>query len=81
MRGSITLLQYEHGIIRQVIDVLGEMVKKDNLKKYTDQTVKIVDFLDVYISKYHHKKEERFLFKKVSSLSAEISRGVRELKA
>jgi hypothetical protein len=24
MRVSVTLLQYEHGIIRQVIDVLGE---------------------------------------------------------
>ena len=46
MRVSVTLLQYEHGIIRQVIDVLGEMVKHNSIKKHQAQMKHIVKFLD-----------------------------------
>ena len=80
MRGSVTLLQYEHGIIRQVTDVLAEMVKKDSLHKHQKQTAKIADFLDSYVSKYHHLKEERFLFRTAAPMSSELAKGAEELK-
>lgn len=79
MRGSVTLLQYEHGIIRQVTDVLAEMVKRGSFTKHQRQVVKIADFLDSYVSKYHHQKEERFLFKTASRLSSDLSSGAKDL--
>lgn len=80
MRGSVTLLQYEHGIIRQVTDVLAEMVKKDSFSKHQKQTAKIADFLYSYVSKYHHIKEERFLFRTAAAMSSELATGAEELK-
>lgn len=62
MRISITLLQYEHGIIRQVIDILGEMVKKKELTNDRKQLQKIVQFLDEFVDQFHHAKEETFIF-------------------
>lgn len=62
MRFSVTLLQYEHGLIRQVIDVLAEMVKRQDMEKHRRQAISIVRFLDEYVDKFHHPKEERFLF-------------------
>lgn len=82
MRVSVTLLQYEHGIIRQVIDVLGEMVKHNSMKKHQNQMRHIVKFLDEYVDKYHHGKEEKLLFpmaaKRSKELVPEIARLVSE---
>ena len=72
MRVSITLLQYEHGIIRQVIDVLGEMVKHNSMKKHHGQMKHIVKFLDEYLDKYHHGKEEKLLFPMAAKRSKEL---------
>jgi hemerythrin-like domain-containing protein len=79
MRASITLLQYEHGIIRQVTDVLGEMVKQGTLTKHQKQMVKIASFMDSYVTKLHHQVEERFLFKKAMTLSSDLAKGAKEL--
>jgi hemerythrin-like domain-containing protein len=79
MRGSITLLQYEHGIIRQVTDVLGEMVKQGTLVKHQKQVARIASFMDSYVTKMHHQVEERFLFKTAMTLSADLSKGARAL--
>jgi len=85
MRVSVTLLQYEHGIIRQVIDVLGEMVKHNSMKKHQNQMKHIVKFLDEYVDKYHHGKEEKLLFpisaKRSKELVPEIARLVSEHEA
>lgn len=82
MRVSVTLLQYEHGIIRQVIDVLGEMVKHDSMKKHKNQMRHIAKFLDEYLDRYHHGKEEKLLFpmavKRSRELAPEIARLVTE---
>jgi hemerythrin-like domain-containing protein len=58
MRISVTLLSYEHGVIRQVLDVLAEIVRTSSIDKHFDHVVEIVDFLDSYMDKFHHKKEE-----------------------
>jgi hemerythrin-like domain-containing protein len=82
MRISVTLLQYEHGVIRQVIDVLGDMVKQNSIKKHQNQMKHIVKFLDEYLDKYHHGKEERLLFplagKRSKTLVPEITRLISE---
>jgi hemerythrin-like domain-containing protein len=79
MRGSITLLQYEHGIIRQVTDVLGEMVKQGTLGKHQRQVSKVASFMDSYVVKMHHQVEERFLFKTAMTLSSDLAKGAKAL--
>lgn len=74
----MALLSYEHGVIRQVLDVLREILKGNSTEKYKDQVVEIVDFLDSYMDRFHHKKEERFVFptamKSAPALRPEIDR-------
>jgi hemerythrin-like domain-containing protein len=62
MRVSITLLQYDHGLIRQVIDVLGEAVKQRTVEKYLEEMKEIVGFMEKFMDGFHHRKEELFLF-------------------
>ncbi len=79
MRATITLLQYEHGIIRQVTDVLNEVVKQGNLPKHRRQITRIASFMDTYVTGLHHQVEERFLFKTAMTMSADLAKGAREL--
>lgn len=72
-------MQYEHGIIRQVTDVLGEMMRRETLSKHQRQVVKIAEFMDSYVTKFHHLSEERFLFKAAMGMSSELSSGAKEL--
>jgi hemerythrin-like domain-containing protein len=78
MRYSVTLLQYEHGLIRQVTDVISEMVKRDDLEKNRRQAQRATQFLDEYMDHFHHAKEEKFLFpagaKAVGGMKDEIDR-------
>lgn len=73
------MLQYEHGIIRQVTDVLGEMMKQGTLGKHQRQVVRIASFMDAYVTKMHHQVEERFLFKTAMTLSSDLAKGARAL--
>jgi hemerythrin-like domain-containing protein len=56
------MLQYDHGLIRQVIDVLGEMCKRRLVERYMVDAKEIVGFLDRFMDKFHHAKEEKFMF-------------------
>lgn len=80
MRASVTLLQYDHGLIRQVIDVLGEMAKHDTLLKHQKQVPKIAAFLEDFVQKYHHAKEERYLFPAAAKASKELGKMAEGLK-
>jgi branched-chain amino acid transport system ATP-binding protein len=80
MRVSITLLQYEHGVIRQVIDCLKEIVDKDLLDKHGRAAVEIHSFLVEYMDRFHHRKEEGFIFPLVSSKNGSIVELVEGLK-
>ncbi len=62
MRASVALLSYEHGVIRQVLDVLGETLKRGIAGRSERHVAEMVGFLDRYVDKSHHKKEERFVF-------------------
>jgi hemerythrin-like domain-containing protein len=81
MRASINILQYEHGVIRQVTDVLGDMVRKRNYQDHQDKLPQVIQFLDRYVDRCHHTLEERFVFPRAKELSEEISRDVDHLIA
>ena len=62
MQIFITLLSYDHGILRQVLDVLSDIAERDTWEQHRDILPETVDFLQRFMDKYHHGKEERFLF-------------------
>jgi hemerythrin-like domain-containing protein len=62
MRISITLLQYDHGIIRQVLDVVGCVVRTHQAPKHVSELQEAMVFLDQFMDRFHHAKEEMFLF-------------------
>ncbi len=57
-----TLLSYDHGILRQVLDVLGDIAENDTWEQHRGALPEAVDFLQRFMDQYHHGKEERFLF-------------------
>jgi hemerythrin-like domain-containing protein len=81
MMVSVTLLQYDHGLIRQVIDVLGVVVKKKNANEHIEDVKDMAMFLDRFIDQMHHAKEERFLFPKAVELQAMQQKDMDELVA
>jgi hemerythrin-like domain-containing protein len=62
MKVSITLLSYDHGILRQVLDVYKDIVEKRSIEKNRQIATEGVDFLLMFMDHFHHGKEERFLF-------------------
>ena len=62
MKVSITLLSYDHGILRQVLDVYKDIVEKGSIEKNRQIATEGVEFLLMFMDHFHHGKEERFLF-------------------
>jgi hemerythrin-like domain-containing protein len=62
MRVSITLLQYDHGIIRQVVEVLGAVVRDRSAQKHFEAVMDMVEFQRDFTDALHHRKEELVLF-------------------
>jgi hemerythrin-like domain-containing protein len=62
MKVSITLLSYDHGILRQVLDVYKDIVEKESVEKNRRMATEGVEFLLMFMDHFHHGKEERFLF-------------------
>ena len=65
MRISVTLLQYEHGIVRQTIDVLAEVVKGGRAKDKRADVTELLSFILDYLDRFHHSKEEECFFPQV----------------
>ena len=76
MRASINILQYEHGVISQVVDVLGEMVKKRSYRHHREHIIQIFEFIDTYVDRFHHTLEEKFIFPWARKISDETSKNV-----
>ena len=62
MKVSITLLSYDHGILRQVLDVYKGIAEKRTIEKDRQIATEGVEFLLMFMDHFHHGKEERFLF-------------------
>jgi hemerythrin-like domain-containing protein len=80
MRASVTLLEYDHGLIRQMTDILSETNKRGNLARYPKQVVRIAEFFDQYVERHHHAKEERCLFPVAEKISAGVAQMVKDLR-
>ncbi len=68
MRISVTLLQYEHGIIRQTVDVLAEVIKSGKAKDKEAEVKELLSFLVDYLDEFHHAKEEECFYPHVVEL-------------
>jgi hemerythrin-like domain-containing protein len=62
MKASISLLSFDHGILRQVLDVYKDIVEKGTVEKHRQIATEGVEFLLMFMDHFHHGKEERFLF-------------------
>jgi hemerythrin-like domain-containing protein len=62
MRVTITLLSYDHGILRQVLDVVQDMAAGATFDQHRDIMPEVADFFLRFMDGYHHGKEERFVF-------------------
>lgn len=62
MRIVTTLLSYDHGILRTVLDVLGEMNDGERVQAAAEELPGAIDFLYNFMDRYHHGMEEKFLF-------------------
>ncbi len=62
MRVTITILSYDHGILRQVLDVVSDMAVSGNLDQHKGIMPEVADFFLKFMDNYHHGKEERFIF-------------------
>ncbi len=62
MRISITILQYDHGIVRQVLDMMGELVRTHRAPQHVPELKEAVAFMEQFLDRFHHTKEELFLF-------------------
>jgi hemerythrin-like domain-containing protein len=79
MRVSITLLSYDHGILRQVLDVLEVMNKKSLLERHREDLPEMTNFFLGFMDKYHHGKEEQFVFPAMAPKSQELGAMVEDL--
>lgn len=81
MRVSIALLSYDHGMIRQVADVLGEVLGSKQPSDFSVEAMEITAFISDFIDRFHHQKEERFLFPIASSKVPELGGTIGDLVA
>lgn len=69
---ALTILSYDHGFIQQVIDVLGEAAKRRIADGQRTGILEIVEFLERFMDRFHHKKEEKYLFPVVARSSPSL---------
>jgi len=62
MRVSVTVLQYDHGIVRQVLDVVGEVLRTHRASKHVPELEEALSFMEQFLDRFHHTKEEMFFF-------------------
>jgi len=79
MQIFLTLLSYDHGILRQVLDVLSDIGENDTWEQHRDALPEAIDFLNRFMDQYHHGKEERYLFPAAASGSEHLREGVEDL--
>jgi hemerythrin-like domain-containing protein len=76
---ALTILSYDHGFIQQVIDVLGEAAKRRIADGQMTGILEIVEFLDRFMDRFHHGKEEKFLFPVVTRSSPSLIPDIQKL--
>ncbi len=72
MRICTTLLSYDHGILRTVLDVFEKVCSDNTLETYAEETPEVILFLSDFMDHYHHGVEERFMFPYASKRSKDL---------
>jgi hemerythrin-like domain-containing protein len=80
MNAAIMILQYEHGVIRQVTDVLDAILQRSDLGGNHEHLMQIQAFLWNYVDHFHHQKEERFIFSEAQGISDTLAKDTKSLK-
>lgn len=80
MRISVTILQYDHGIIRQVLDVVGEVLRTHRASKHMLEMREALAFLEQFMDLFHHAKEEMFMFPAAAKECPKIVETLERLK-
>lgn len=79
MKVSITLLSYDHGILRQVLDVYKDIVEKGSVGLHRHIATEGAEFLLMFMDHFHHGKEERFLFPAAMCADPEHTKDLQQL--
>jgi len=79
MNLTITMLSYDHGIIRQVLDVLADLAAENAFDRYRSEMEKVSEFLLNFMDKYHHGREELVVFPISSEGGSELPEKVDKL--
>ncbi|MGD0817939.1 MAG: hemerythrin domain-containing protein [Methanomassiliicoccales archaeon] len=79
MKVSITLLSYDHSILRRVLDVYKDIVKKETIEVNRQIATEGVEFLLMFMDHFHHGKEERFLFPSAMCVDPEHTEDLQQL--
>ncbi len=79
MNLTITILSYDHGILRQVLDVLSDMTTEGSFDRYRPEMGEASDFLLKFMDRYHHGREEMFVFPVSSGGPSELRGMIDEL--
>jgi hemerythrin-like domain-containing protein len=79
MRIMITLLSYDHGILRQVLDVISDVAREGTFDQYRDLMPEVSQFLFDFMDRYHHGKEEKFVFPAAADSPERIREMIPEL--
>jgi hemerythrin-like domain-containing protein len=79
MNLTITMLSYDHGIIRQVLDVLADLAAENAFDRYRSEMEKVSEFLLNFMDKYHHGREELVVFPISSEGGSELPEKVEKL--
>ncbi|MDW5563550.1 MAG: hemerythrin domain-containing protein [Methanomassiliicoccus sp.] len=79
MRIMITLLSYDHGILRQVLDVAADMAAEGTFDQHRDIMPEVAQFFLDFMDRYHHGREERFVFPAAAVSPEQIKEMIPEL--
>ena len=79
MRTSVTILQYEHGVIGQMLDVLSEVIRTHKVEENSEDVGELMAFLYEYADHFHHDKEERLFLPVVRQQFPELNEGIERI--
>ena len=79
MRIMITLLSYDHGILRQVLDVVSDMAAEGSFDQHRDIMPEVSSFFLDFMDRYHHGREEKFVFPAAADSPERIKAMIPEL--
>ena len=76
---TLTLLSFDHGILRQVLDVLSDLATENAFDRFRPEMEEVSEFLFDFMDRYHHGREEIVVFPISSEGASELPATIDEL--